>query len=217
MRPALQWGSMEPECRSCRFPLKSSLHRLLCWLCIPLINRWFRSQSQNLRPTFRQLILVPGLPSSSVTNFSFSLKFSSDGCGFVINLRRPLWRVDWSVIYCCCWASSAQLFSCLIPTDLKTKSYYPSVWESPNLDDQVPVIIYSRSRVAQLYPQDLGSRGLVSLVFRTILHFVTLRRSKWKSQFPLLLSGLTLEIYSTSRCVVTNICRVLLLWVVHTE
>jgi hypothetical protein len=130
---------MEPERRSGWFPFNSSLHRFLCWLCLPLINHWFRSQSQILRPTVNRPAF-PGVrpPSGPMTNFSFSLKFSSDSCGFDI-LWSPTWREDGSVIYCCCWASSAQFFSSLRPAGLKTKFYYLNFWDSPNMEGQFPV------------------------------------------------------------------------------
>jgi hypothetical protein len=34
----------------------------------------------------------------------------SDSCWFV-DVWRPLWRQDWSVVYNCCWSSPAQSFS----------------------------------------------------------------------------------------------------------
>jgi hypothetical protein len=57
-----------------------------------------------LRPTVGRPV-CPGVRPQlgPVTNFSFSLKFSLDTC-WVVNLWRPLWREDWSVIYCCCWS-----------------------------------------------------------------------------------------------------------------
>jgi hypothetical protein len=42
-------------------------------------------------------VLVSGAHLGPATNFSFSLKFPSDSCGF-ISLWRPFWREDWSVI-----------------------------------------------------------------------------------------------------------------------
>jgi hypothetical protein len=95
------------------------------------------------------------------TNFSFSLKFIWDSCGFV--LLRPLWREDGSVIYCCCWTSPAQSRSGLSPAELKTIFCSPSSWDSPNLEGQVPVFISSpRNRVAQIYPWALGSLSVAS-------------------------------------------------------
>jgi hypothetical protein len=46
----------------------------------------------------------------------------SDICGFV-NIRRPLWREDGSVVYNCCWSSPAQSFSDSSPAELVTIFY----------------------------------------------------------------------------------------------
>jgi hypothetical protein len=51
------------------------------------------------RQSVGQSVLVSGAHLGPVTNFSFSLKFPSGSCGFVI-LLRPLWREDGSVFYC---------------------------------------------------------------------------------------------------------------------
>jgi hypothetical protein len=104
-----------------------------------------------------QFILVSGTHLGPVTNFSFSLKLPLDICGFVI-LLRPLWREDGSVIYLynCLWALPKQSLLGRSPADL-TAIVYSLIWDSPNLEDQVPVFISPRNRVAQLYPRALGS------------------------------------------------------------
>jgi hypothetical protein len=40
--------------------------------------------------------------------------------------------------------------------------FYCLIWDSPNLEGQVPVFISPRNRVAQLYPRALGSLYVVS-------------------------------------------------------
>jgi hypothetical protein len=40
--------------------------------------------------------------------------------------------------------------------------FYYLIWDSPNLEDQVPVFISPRNRVAQLYPWALGSLFVAS-------------------------------------------------------
>jgi hypothetical protein len=40
--------------------------------------------------------------------------------------------------------------------------FYCLIWNSPNLEGQVPVFISSRNRVAQLYPRALGSLFVAS-------------------------------------------------------
>jgi hypothetical protein len=83
----------------------------------------------------------------------------SDSCGFV-DVGRPLWREDGSVFYNCWWSSPAQSFSGQSPSGHMTICYClrfdsPPTWK-------VPVFISPRNRVAQLYPQTLGSLFVAS-------------------------------------------------------
>jgi hypothetical protein len=66
--------------------------------------------------------------------FSLPLKLCLDSWGFVI-IRCPLWRENWSVIYSCYWASSAQRFSGPSSRVSITKFYIlkfeaPSIWRA---------------------------------------------------------------------------------------
>jgi hypothetical protein len=113
----------------------------------------------NLRPTVSRPVCL-GVRGPSGTRdrfFSFSLKFPLDSCVFVI-LKRPLWREDGSVIYLYNCFSSLPEQSLLgrSPAELTT-IFYCLVWDSLNLEGQVPVFISPRNRVAQLYPRALGS------------------------------------------------------------
>jgi hypothetical protein len=54
-----------------------------------------------------------------------------------------------------------QLFSGPNPAELIT-IFYCLIWDSPNLEGQVPVFISPRNRVAQLYPQAMGSLFVAS-------------------------------------------------------
>jgi hypothetical protein len=114
------------------------------------------------RQSVGQSVLVSGAHLGSMTNFSFSLKFSSDICVFVI-LYRPLWREDGSVIYLynCFWALPEQSLLSRSPAELTT-IFYCLIWDSPNLEGQVPVFISPRNRVAQLYPRVLDSLFVAS-------------------------------------------------------
>jgi hypothetical protein len=69
----------------------------------------------------------------------------SDGFGFFVVVGPPLWWEDGSVVYSCCWSSSAQSFSGLI-------ILYSFRFETP----PVLVCISPKKRVAQFYPQTLN-------------------------------------------------------------
>jgi hypothetical protein len=72
-------------------------------------------------------------------------------CGFV-DVGQPLWREDESVVYNCCWPSLAQSFLGPSPAGLMTifhclRFETPPIWRAGS----------PRNRMAQLYPQALGS------------------------------------------------------------
>jgi hypothetical protein len=82
---------------------------------------------------------------------------------FVWQLRRsainssPLTRERaCNLLYNCFWASPEQSHLSRSPTELTAISYC-LLWDSPNLEGQVPGFISPRNRVAQLYPRALGS------------------------------------------------------------
>jgi hypothetical protein len=61
----------------------------------------------------------------------------SNSCGFV-DVRRPLWWEDGSVVYNCCWSSPAQSFSGPSPAGLITTFYcltfeIPPTWRARSL------------------------------------------------------------------------------------
>jgi hypothetical protein len=68
-----------------------------------------------------------------------------------------LWREDGSVVYSCCLFSPAQSFLGQSPAGLMTTFYCLRFKTSSIPEGQVPVFISSRNRVAELYPQALGS------------------------------------------------------------
>jgi hypothetical protein len=104
------------------------------------------------RQSVGQSVLVSGAHLGPVTNFSFSLKFPLDSCGFVI-LYHPLWGEDGSVIYLYnyFWALLEQPLLGRSPAEL-TAIFYCLIWDSPNLEGQVPVFISPRNRVTKLKP-----------------------------------------------------------------
>jgi hypothetical protein len=102
-----------------------------------------------------------------MTRFYFSF-LVSENCGF-LDMGRPRWRKDGSVIhsYHCFWALPAQSLLGPRPKELMTTSHC-LIWDSPNLEGQVPVCISPRNRVAQLY-----SRAL-EFAFRRFLRLAAL-------------------------------------------
>jgi hypothetical protein len=88
----------------------------------------------------------------------------------------PRWE-DGSVVYNCCWLSPALSFSDPSTVGLITIFCCLRFETPPNLQGQVPIFINPRNRVAQLYPQALGSLFVASYDYqgycggiRTILH-----------------------------------------------
>jgi hypothetical protein len=79
--------------------------------------------------------------------FSF-LKVSLDSWEFDI-MGRPLLREGGSLIYSWCWVSLGQSFSGPSSAGFVTKFYFLKFETPPHLEGQVPVLIYSRYRVAQ--------------------------------------------------------------------
>jgi hypothetical protein len=75
----------------------------------------------------------------------------------ILLMGHSLWREDGSIVYNFCWSSSAQSFSGPSPAGLMTVFYCLRFETPPNLEGQVPVFIFPRHRVAQLYPQALRS------------------------------------------------------------
>jgi hypothetical protein len=74
------------------------------------------------RQSVGQSILVSWCLGPS-TNFSFSLKFPLDSCGFVI-LYCPLWREDGSVIYCTTASGSCQISHSWVEVPQNSRPYF---------------------------------------------------------------------------------------------
>jgi hypothetical protein len=66
-----------------------------------------------------------------------------------------------NLLHNCFWALPKQSLSGRSPAELTT-IFYCLIWDCPNLEGQVPVFISSMNRVAQLYPQALGSLFVAS-------------------------------------------------------
>jgi hypothetical protein len=66
-----------------------------------------------------------------------------------------------NLLYNCFWALPEQSLLGRSPAEL-TAIFYCLIWDSPNLEGQVPVFISPRNRVAQLYSRALGSLFVAS-------------------------------------------------------
>jgi hypothetical protein len=84
----------------------------------------------------------------------------SGSCEFV-DVGPPFWREDGSVVYSCCWSSPALSFLGPSPAELTTV-FYCQIQDTPNLQGQAPIFISPRNRVAQLYPEPVGSLFVAS-------------------------------------------------------
>jgi hypothetical protein len=66
-----------------------------------------------------------------------------------------------NLLYNCFWTLPEQSLLSRSPAAL-TAIFYCLIWDSPNLEGQVPVFIFPRNRVVQLYPRALGSLFVAS-------------------------------------------------------
>jgi hypothetical protein len=117
----------------------------------------------NLRPTVSlPICLGVRRPPGTRDRFFFLLEISFRQlrlCYFVASsLTRG--RVG-NLLYNCFWAFPEQSLLGRSPAELTT-IFYCLIWDSPNLESQVPVFISPRNRVAQLYPRTLGSLFVAS-------------------------------------------------------
>jgi hypothetical protein len=67
------------------------------------------------------------------------------------------------------------------PAELTT-IFYCLIWDSPNLEGQVPILISSRNRVAQLYPRTLISTELCFYPDQYVLVTRTQVKTLYKQQ-----------------------------------
>jgi hypothetical protein len=114
----------------------------------------------NLRPTVSR----PGVrrPSGTCDQFFFLPEISFRQlrlCYFVAPfLKRG--RIC-NLLFNCFLALPEQSLLGRSPTEL-TVIFYCLIWDSSNLEGQVPIFISPRKRVAQLYPRALGSLSVTS-------------------------------------------------------
>jgi hypothetical protein len=124
-----------------------------------LTTNFLTEDEVNLRPPVsRPVCLGVVLPSEDYDQ----IFFLSDNCRF-LDVRCPLWQEDGSVIflYNCFWALPEQSLTGPSPIEL-TAIFNCLIWDSPNLEGQVPVFISPQNRVVQLYLRTLGSLFVAS-------------------------------------------------------
>jgi hypothetical protein len=126
-------------------------------------NVTYSAVEVNLRPTVsRPVCLVVRHPSGTRDKFFFLLEISFrqlSVCYFVAP-SLTIGRVC-NLLYNCFWALPEQSLLGRSPAEL-TPIFYCLIWDSPNLEGQVPVFISPRNRVAQLCPRALGSLFVAS-------------------------------------------------------
>jgi hypothetical protein len=82
------------------------------------------------RQSVCQSVLVSGTHLGLTTNFPFSLKFPLDSSRFVI-LQCPLWREDWSVIYCTIASGPCQSSHSWVEVPQNSPPYFTVSSETP--------------------------------------------------------------------------------------
>jgi hypothetical protein len=120
-----------------------------------LSNKWLLLKLKLIydRRSFGQSVLVSGSHLEPMTRFLFSVWRLRVSWCVAPSLTRG--RVC-NLLYNCFWSLPEQSLLGRSPAELTT-IFYCLIWDSPNLDGQVPVFISPRNRVAQLYPRALGS------------------------------------------------------------
>jgi hypothetical protein len=140
------------------------LTQCICvFFVVPTINSdYFPKYSMlcNDRLSVSQSVLV----SSTHLVLKIAFLFLSDSCEFV-DVGRPIWREDGSVVYCCCWSLPAQLLSGPSPVGLMIIFYCPRFETPPTW----------RARSPYLHPPETGCPSY------TPRHWVTpfLNSIKW--------------------------------------
>jgi hypothetical protein len=87
------------------------------------------------RQSVGQCVLVSGAHLGPAINFSFSLKFPSDSCGFII-LWRPLWREGGgAIIYCTIASGPCQSSHSWVEVPQNSRPYFTVSSETPQPTD----------------------------------------------------------------------------------
>jgi hypothetical protein len=80
----------------------------------------------------------------------------TDWSGFD-EVGRPLWREGGYIVYNCSWPSNSAFV-----LGSESRGTHDQIRDSPNLEDQAPIFISPRNKLARLYPQAPGSLFIAS-------------------------------------------------------
>jgi hypothetical protein len=106
--------------------------------------------------------MVSGALLGTATNFFFLLEISFRQLRLRYFVTPSLTRGRvCNLLYNRFWALPEQSLLFRNPAEL-TAIFYCLIWDSPNLEGQVPLFISPRNRVAQVYPRALGSLFVAS-------------------------------------------------------
>jgi hypothetical protein len=157
-----------------------------------------------LQPTVSQLVYLGSGDSSA------ALRQISGFCP-TIDVGRPLWREHGSIIhsYNCFCAFPEQSLSGPSSAELTTSCCFIAV--SPNLEVHVPVFVYPRNRIAQLYPRALGSLFVASYASQgygwgIVTHFHTGHLSLYSTLAAVYILPHSTYMYKDSLCIQPTQC-----------
>jgi hypothetical protein len=115
-----------------------------------------------LRPTVsRPVSLGIGPPFGTLDQILSCSSFVWQWCRSAFNACSLTRKRVCNLLLNCFWSLPEQSYLSRSPTELTAISYC-LLWDSPNLEGQVPVFITPRNRVAKLYPRALGSLSVAS-------------------------------------------------------
>jgi hypothetical protein len=115
----------------------------------------------------KKSVLVSGPHLGPATNFSFSSKFPSDSCVFVISYH-PLWREDGSVIYCRIASGPCQSSHSWVEVPQNSRPYFTVSFETPST---------WRARFPYLYPPRTGLPNYTAGLWVPFMPPLTTRRA----------------------------------------
>jgi hypothetical protein len=149
----------------------------------------------NLRPTVsRPVSLGVRHPSGTRDQFFFLLEISFSQLRVCYFVAPSLTRGRVCNLVCnCFWALPEQSLLGRSPAEL-TAIFYCFIWDSTNLEGQVPVFISPRNRVAQLYPRTLGSLSVASYDSRGYGGGIIICLHTGQTMYVLYTSGLKLAV-----------------------